>query len=78
MLILEDWKALARLCRKLRTDAGLSQKQLADAMGDASVQDVSNAESEKQPSRQAMRRRVLEHFGYSVTDSFKVEEVRKS
>ena len=81
MLILDDWLALARFCRKLRADAGLSQKELADAMSTpavaVSVQEVSNAESGKQPSRQAMRRRIVAHFGYAVSDTFTVEPVSR-
>lgn len=76
MLILDDWKALARYCRKLREDAGLSQQDLADAIGEKNPQQISNAESELQPSRQSIRKRILEHFGYEVNDAFTVTEVR--
>lgn len=73
---LDDWQALARFCRKLRTDAGMTQKQLAEAAGLGRTQRVSNAESEEQPSRRADRERILAHFGYTLDDSITVRKVR--
>lgn len=73
MRTLNDHSELAALCRKLRTEAGLTQKELAEAVGFGYPQEVSQAENESLPSRFASRQRILEHFGYSVSEAYLVE-----
>lgn len=75
MTILSSPAELARLCRSLREAAGLTQRELADAIGEKSVQQISNAESEAQPSRLSTRRRILQHFGQEVTEAYLVSPI---
>ena len=74
MLVLDGWKALAQHCRQLREAAGLETSELAAAMG-VEPQIIRQAESVTQASRMAARRRVLEHFGYQVTEGFILTEL---
>lgn len=75
MIVLDGWIALAQFCKRLRLERGLSRPELAAEMTEASgetvtAQIIRQAESETQASRFAARRRVLSHFGYSVTEGF--------
>ena len=72
---LESPAELARLCRELREQGGLTQKELAKAIGVGSVQAISNAESELQPSRFGIRQQILSHFGKSVREVYIVEDI---
>ncbi len=70
--ILDTPADLADLCRSLREAAGLSQAQLAEAIGETRLQMVSKAESRTEPSRFAVRARILQHFGYAVREAYVV------
>ena len=74
---LESPAELARLCRELREQEGMTQKELAEAVGVGSVQAISNAESELQPSRFGVRQQILNYFGKSVREVYLVEDMPK-
>lgn len=71
MLVLDNWKALADFCRRLRIEDGKSVTELAAVLG-VDRQQISNAEStsESAAPRMAARRRILTHYGYEVTEGF--------
>ena len=66
---------IAALCRRLREDAGLSQQDVAEAVGAKRRQDVWNAENATGTERLGLQERILEHFGkrlemlYHVADA---------
>lgn len=64
---------LAHLCRDLRTRKGLTQQELADAVGENTKQAVSNAETATDSSRLKIQRKILGHFGKSVETVYRVE-----
>ena len=76
-LIIRDYRELARFCRDLREQNRMTQQELADAIGLSSLQLVSGAESESQPSRQKPRKQILAYFGYEVQEAYIVREKEK-
>lgn len=65
----------AELCRRLRTEAGHTQQDLADLLGYQHTTAISNAERDTSSRRAATRARIIEHYtGARVSDAICVEE----
>lgn len=55
---------LPAFCQQLRERAGLTQQQLAEAIGQSDRRYVDNAE--RDPARIGAQRRIIEYFGGTV------------
>jgi transcriptional regulator with XRE-family HTH domain len=74
IVILRTAQEAADYCRRLREAAGISQRQLALALGYTSAQAVANAESPSEESRHGVRMRIIRHLqpGRDVTQAIVV------
>ena len=65
---------LATFCKRLREGAGLTQKQLAEALGYKGAQVIGNAENPRDEQRHGVRGQIVEHFGKRLRTVYVVED----
>ena len=71
---LQKPEEIGALCRKLREEAGLSQQEVAEAIGAKRRQDVWNAEHATGTERLGLQERILQHFGKRLEMLFHVAD----
>lgn len=61
-IILDTTEAQAAYCKRLRSEAGLTQQELAEALGYKHAQAISNAENAANGSRTGVRLAIIRHL----------------